>query len=511
VSSIPGLFTRSYSIGLQCNLSLSPQLESREEQSSFNFFTSHAVFELPGFFASSFWRHEVLQAAQQQPAIRYAVIALGAMHRRYIAGKNVAGDGDDWELRFALQQSNRAIQEILAHAWRVSERKQGKGRGKADKVTIMTSCVLFNCMACLQGHQMEALQHLRSGIKLLREIDEEDAREKSIVEGEHEVHPVSVKSLRGIFIGLDLQARSVMSRAHLETWEPVPLRKSPACSDSSKKLAVFCTLSDVQLHLESTLNEFLAFVQALNHFQKPEDQETVNHMFQDLKTQAEEGSNMLAEVLSQSPTHTNAPNHQAFIALRLLRGCVDLAVAAFEVKRFGMNKAPTPDFDQTALSKFSSMMDMMTELVGSHESNYSLSKRPVFSFTFGILATLWWVAQSAPSPTLRLKAIMMMMENPRREGLWDGPVAGQVALEALKLEMESVKGELGELKAGADVPDYLRVRNIDIEYIGTTGARVEFKNGRHTAMGKGGWIRHMTWESASRNLRPAPLWHAGGR
>jgi hypothetical protein len=511
MNSIPYLFIRSCSISPQRTLSLSPQLESAEEQSSFHFFTSHAVLELPGFFTSSFWEREVLQAAQRQPAIKYAVIALGAMHRRYITGKNVAGDGDDWELRFALQQSNRAIQEILAHTGRIAEGSKEKGRRKADKVTIMTSCVLFNCMACLQGHQMEALQHLRSGIRLLREIDEEDTREGNTVEGEQEVHPVSVKSLRSIFIGLDLQARSVMSRVHLQTWEPVPLRKSPALSDSSKELDGFCTLADVQLHLESTLNEFLAFVQTLNHFQKPEDQETVNRTFQGLKTQAEEGSKMLDEVLSQSPTHTNPQKHQTFIALRLLRGCVDLAIAAFEVKRFGMNKAPTPEFDQTALSKFASMMDMMSELVGFHESNSSLSKRPVFSFTFGVLATLWWVAQSAPSPTLRLKAIMMMMEHPRREGLWDGPVAGQVALEAVQLEMESVKEEFGELKEGEDVPSYLRVKNIDIEYIGTTGARVEFKNGRDTAMGKGGHIRHMTWESASRNLRPAPLWHAGGR
>jgi hypothetical protein len=422
------------------------------------------------------------------------------MHRRYITGKSVAGDGDDWEMRFALQQSNRAIQEILAYAGRVAKRSSGKR--KADKITIMTSCVLFNCMACLQGHQNEALQHLRSGMKLLREIDEEDAREANLVEGNQEMHPVSLKSLRSIFIGLDLQARSVMSRASIETWEPVPRRKSPVHLDTSREPDGFCTLTDVQLHLESTLNEFLAFVQNLNHFQKPEDQSIVESTFQGLKAQAEEGSKMLEEVLSRSPTHTNAPNHQTSIALRLLRGCVDLAIAAFEVKRFGMNKAPTPEFDQAAIAEFSSMMDMMSELVASHDPNGSSSKRPVFSFTFGILATLWWVAQAAPSPTLRRKAIMMMMDHPRREGLWDGPVAGRVAWEAVKLEMESVKEELGELKDGEDVPDYLRIKNIDIEYIGTTGAKIIYKNARDTAAGEGGWVRYMTWDSASRNLSP---------
>jgi hypothetical protein len=140
------------------------------------------------------------------------------------------------------------------------------------------------------------------------------------------------------------------------------------------------------------------------------------------------------------------------------------------------------------------MMDMMSELVEFRDSESSSSKRPVFSFTFGILATLWWVAQAAPSPTLRLKAVKMMLGHPRREGLWDGPVAGRVAWEAVKLEMKSVKEELGELEDGQDVPDYLRVKNIDIEYIGTTGARVIYKNGRDTAAGKGGWVRYMTWD-----------------
>lgn len=293
-----------------------------------------------------------------------------------------------------------------------------------------------------------------------------------------------------------------MSRAHLSTWEPVPRRTSLSSTVSHRKVDGLISQEDVQLHLESTLNEFLAFVQTLSHFQELEDQQLVDDLFQGLKAQAEEGDKMLEEVLSRplTPTNTDSPNHHhTVIALRLLREVVDLAIKAFEVKRFGLNKCPTPEFDKNAQDRFSSMMDMMSELVGSHESTNTLSKRPVFSFTFGVLATLWWVAQAAPSPTLRLKAIMMMMDHPRREGLWDGPVAGKIAWEAVKLEMESVKEELGELKEGEDVPEYLRVKNIDIEYIGTTGARVVFKNGRDTALDRKGWVRYLTWDNTYRS------------
>ncbi|KAF2796055.1 hypothetical protein K505DRAFT_416060 [Melanomma pulvis-pyrius CBS 109.77] len=523
---IPGLFHRA--------LSLRPQLQSAEEHESFHFFENQAILELPGFFTSSFWQREVLQAAKCQPAIRYAVMALGAMHRRYITGTTMAGDSSDKQLAFALRQSNRAIKEILAHGSTVGTSKISK----ADRVTIMTTCVLFNCMACLQGHLKEALQHLRGGIKLLREVDDE-AKGEIETDREQAVHPVTLNSLRRIFIGLDVQARSIMRRDELLTWEPVPRHQLSAS---------LSTIEDVQLFLEGTLNDFLAFVQEMQPGKPVVDLEIIKHTFYHLKAQAEEGGKVLDQIFSRPSTGADEQRSQCFVALRLLRTVVNLALRAFEFKMWG------PQEDYTALegnAKFVSMMDLISTLVGPSESNSPSPsssptlenrgaglrtsalvncwqdehlevsdrltepespvhegntkrwisqtpppspKRPVFSFTFGVLAALWWVAQQASTPALRLRAIHMMMEHPRREGFWDGPIAGRIAWEALVLEQASAKEELGEdIAFGEEVPEFLRIRNVDIEYLGTTGAKVEYKNVRATEKGDRGWVRFITW------------------
>ncbi|KAF2677407.1 hypothetical protein K458DRAFT_319508, partial [Lentithecium fluviatile CBS 122367] len=61
-------------------------LNSTEEQEAFHFYKYHTASELSGFFDSSFWQFEVLQASHTLPAIRHAIIAMAALHRKFIVG-----------------------------------------------------------------------------------------------------------------------------------------------------------------------------------------------------------------------------------------------------------------------------------------------------------------------------------------------------------------------------------------------------------------------------------------
>jgi hypothetical protein len=170
------------------------RLQTPREQASFEFFTTHAVSSLRGFLDSPFWQRELLQAAHQHESIQHCIVALGAMHRRFYEGRSShihESELSDENLQFALRQSNQAIQGLL--------RSTGPGGHMAsiDKVTLMTCSILFSSMACLQGHQREGMQHLRSGIRLLNEIDNEEYDRS-------ERHPINVDSLRPILIGLDM-------------------------------------------------------------------------------------------------------------------------------------------------------------------------------------------------------------------------------------------------------------------------------------------------------------------
>ncbi|CAI6330555.1 unnamed protein product [Periconia digitata] len=512
------------------SLGLHFELSSPEERSSFHFYETYASRELPGFFTSTFWTRELLIAARYFPAIRHAIVAVGAMYRRYIAGyvtsestskvsfsfeehrrdsveiqscygyDEILAEND---LKFALRQSNRAIREIVSH--------ESTAGSRVDKVLVLTLCILFNCMACLQGRYQEARQHLRSGLKLLREIDKEMEEEMPSCSAviEKVEHPVRIRSLRIILIGLDLQARGLM-RNHVERqdWEQ-PLKHGMNMSKFDHNDLGGLDLEDAQLHLSSTLNAFMAWFQSLEQpgpSVSDSDMVPITQKFYKLKSQAEEGARLLESVLSRSEEATaNVAGYKsASTALRLLHAAVDLSVKAFEVRRLENSIEEEAEiFDQS--NPFKGMMEMLEDLLGPGSEALSSSKsecfphptnkQPVFSFNSGILFTLWWIFQQTLSTPHRMKAISMMLMYPRREGFWDGLIAGKIAWEAVRLEQQSVRDELGVSGGSGQlvVPEHLRIRNIDIEYLGTTGAKVEYRNVRTVKQGGSGWERIMNW------------------
>jgi hypothetical protein len=104
-------------------------LGSELERRSFDFFCKRTVRILGGVFDPTFWTRLVLQATHHEPAIRHAVVALGALHES-------SEHSRDESSMFALQQYTKAIGCLV-------EPIQGKKKQATD-VALMT-CVLFVC------------------------------------------------------------------------------------------------------------------------------------------------------------------------------------------------------------------------------------------------------------------------------------------------------------------------------------------------------------------------------
>ena len=126
------------------------------------------------------------------------------MHRKFILGHApvLQDDASDKNLQFALQQCNRAIQEIV---------KCSRSQTLVDKLHMMTTCILFYCLACIQGHLILAFQHLRSGLRILREVDEALEKGTQDLRG----YPVSLDTVRAMLVNMDMQARGIMSDGYV--------------------------------------------------------------------------------------------------------------------------------------------------------------------------------------------------------------------------------------------------------------------------------------------------------
>lgn len=458
-------------------------LKTAQERASFEFFTTYAISSLRGFLGSPFWQREVLQAAHQHESIQHCIVALGAMHRRFYEGSNShidEADMTDQHLQFALRQSNQAIQGLLG------AKGPGNSASGIDKVTLMACSVLFSSMACLQGHQKEALQHLRSGIRMLNELDQEDR------DG-NEAHPIDVESLRSIFVGLDMQARSIMTSTDANSWEPMPRTKEPSMSHDVEVNET--SLLVMQRYLHALLNRTLAFLQASVQ-RPPEDRDDVYHGYRQLLARFDHGTELL-ERLSAKAAQSAGDFTQPLAALQLLHSQLEYFIRSprqdLETRFDFMSDPFGAPFDLAA--HFTRTLDLATTLMSQGSSS-----SPVFTTSSGPLQALWLVASRAPSHCLQLRrrSVNLMSSYPRREGFWDGLVAGRLAEELLRLEQENTQKELGlSIAPGHDlvVPDHLRTIVVLLSYDAEDDrkARVQYKNAREMADGTPGSVQYVVW------------------
>jgi hypothetical protein len=405
------------------------------------------------------------------------------MYRRFFEGSGShieKADLRDDHLQFALRQSNQAISGLL---------RSGGAGGKmdgVDKITLMTCSVLFGNMACLQGHQRDGLHHLRSGIRMLNEMDREETDKV-------ESHPINVESLRSIFVGLDMQARSIMSSSDVRNWEPMPRTKELAISGDAEINDK--SLLEMQQYLQSLLNHTMAFIQGVA-VRTVDEGQAVYSDYRQLLARFDNVTIRLEKLCARA-SYTSRDFSQPLTALQLLHSQLEFFLRSPRKDldtRFDFMIEPfeIPFDDGTHLTK---MMDLAIKLL-PHTS----SMPPVFTTSIGPLSALWLVATRAPSEytTLRKRAVRLMLSYPRREGFWDGLVAGQIAQEALRLEQESTQEELG-LSAMPNrdliVPDDLRVVVVALSYDKDDDrkAKVEYRNQRSMAAGEPGKVQCLVW------------------
>lgn len=122
------------------------------------------------------------------------------------------------------------------------------------------------------------------------------------------------------------------------------------------------------------------------------------------------------------------------------------------------------------------------------------SSTPIYSAAPGPLSALWQIGADAPSScvALRKEAIELIQQHPRREGLFDGRLAGQIAKVVWDLEQDAARTELGR-DAGRDdqddlqVPEHLQIVFMDVEYPKDDGykAKVVLANAAQIGRGEG--------------------------
>jgi hypothetical protein len=442
---------------------MSVWLSSNEEKRSFDFFLNRAGTRLGGFFNVPFWSREVLQAAINYPSIRHLVVALGATYEQYENNSY-----DHHQSRFSLQECNRSISHITKLA--------GSSFQSAENMyCIITASILFATYASLQGHIAQSINHIRSGIKVLRSLDSR---------GINSDFPIPLSRLRLYLTNLYAQVRTMINDEALTEWQG----QDPLAS-TLEPIACFVSLSEAHDYVEALYNNTLAFLQMTGVSQsvlskQKEENAALHHM---LTCALRSSCNALNAFVERS---VNRGDDKAIALLRLHQTLLSIRLG---LSVLGEDKRESL-FDELEQQLVQMLSYCRLFLRSDDNTRSGEIQQPVSSSGLGVIMPLHTVAARCRNPAVRQEAVELLRQAKRREGLWDSALVERIVSTTIELEEKGSPGTTSKPdRDSLKVPDNDRVREVKINFEGDRSARVVFVTVKQWREKKSGHQRFIEW------------------
>lgn len=484
------------------SLSLSPDpMENR----SFQYFQTHTLPRWTEFFDSELWSQKVLQLSHTEPAIKHGVLALSTMHERFeCTSPALSARTRD----FAFVQYMQAVK----HSNDLLNARQQDG---VNLEKVLMACIIFTCYENLAGNFKAANMHLQNGMRILNQYKRNSAQMTA-----------SQDSVSDVLYRFDLQAMTFSDEASPYDYafdRPPECPKIPKAytSNSAARTDLVGLLRCVMWawgvsddHQESEHPTWFHLYSQL--IMSVEKWETTFRNYQQNIPQHEQGEpkiyagNILLQiyavmsriVLGAIAGMRTEMTWDGFVGS--FRTLVDLAEilptsgpnpspSSRSSSSPGLGRsppaknfpiAPSPDTAPSSVPLVASTtvfrLDEAPQVdpaqgqyrinVNSMPERAPLSFSP--SFELSPIVPLFFTACRCRDPIIRRRAIALLLNCRRREGIWDSLGAGLVAAEWLKME-ECI--ELAEMPPDNWIPltrgcqeskhvaERSRVQNVHIE------------------------------------------------
>ncbi|KAG9235209.1 hypothetical protein BJ875DRAFT_279511 [Amylocarpus encephaloides] len=460
-----------------------------QEGQYFQVFRTHTANELSGFFDSEFWTRSVLLESHSEASIRHAVVALGALYKTLEkASESPPSSPDSTSYDTAPNHYNFALQQYGKALTRLREALQNQET--RSQRTILISVVLFTCFESFTGNHTSAISQIQHGLGLLEERRQE-TKQSMMGKPKDEVEDELVQ----MFTRLAIQAKSYDMAFHFPP--PYVIRLSPATNPSSPQSPsvhsdtastsslesnipdVFQTSQEARSSLDSLCERIMRFQEELSsYYQGPNNilpTPTLKSNGQVFRLQLAQWAAAFEPLLESRRRPTVSNTERAGIdVLKMMQ----LMSSVLFLMGFSTSEM---DFDKFT-PQFREIVDLAKEVVvdeelllaqakcgnptscrhrqphnnGMHFSGITAHQPGVFqeedSYThikasfaldLGIVPPLFVVATKCRDRKLRRDAIKLLLNSPRREGMWDSILSGRVGQWIMEVEEEGMGEYLG--------------------------------------------------------------------
>ncbi|PKS05263.1 hypothetical protein jhhlp_008634 [Lomentospora prolificans] len=452
------------------NLSLQDQ-----EGLYFLLFRTHTARELSGFFDSVFWTQTVLRECHSAPAIRHAVVALGALYKTLEQTTAsppgspsrrldvISATSSHWQV--AVKQYSEAITSV------VTLTRQGQ---ESHRVLLMAT-VLLACFDSFIGDHKQAIYQIQNGLRLLDQLRAQEQHPS--MQGVRE--PIEDELVQ-MFTRLAIQAKSYDMAFHfpqpyvvrLTPQTPEPQQPTSPRSDSSSSShsslnpqatipAQFGTLLEARRSWDILCESMLRFTETLFLSSNPNGPmgilpRALKRHGLSYKEQLEAWSDAFQSLLE----HRSAPSvsYQEKAGIAVLKMFQTMGQVVF-LMTFCDSES---QFDMYE-SQFKSIVDLALEVVGDEERRAATTQCPdpsqcthrslatdflsgqeytahhvkaSFSADLGIVPPLYVVATKCRNHSIRWQAIRLLRSSSRREGMWDSQLSARIGEWVASIEEE---------------------------------------------------------------------------
>ncbi|KAI5370229.1 Putative zn(2)-C6 fungal-type DNA-binding domain, fungal transcription factor [Septoria linicola] len=444
------------------------------ERRTFDFFRARTAPCVSGYFADAVWDRLVLQLSHQEPAVRHAINALGALHEERSLRRTAGAEGIDVSLvktGFPILQYSKALNEM----------QELLKSGKAPLDVILLCSLLCIHFEALRESFVPALMHVENAIQLLQSNTTFDARK---------VNPSLVRAV----MRMDLQGTLYLGSR-------VPGMPFFTAATDSILPSSFHDLT----HARDLVNTWTS---RLFHFMRTTGD---HHRFRfpgdftiDALAQAQELEQTFVKLDSllwdfmHKPTAKLSIREQHGLGMLRTRTKMNRILAASSLY------SEASYFDQF-IDEFENILGICMYIMGSDNAD-----RRLFSVSLdeGLIQPLFFVATHCRDGKIRHQALDHLRKLPVRDGIWHVETTSRTAEMCVRFEEALCDKQPGAALC-SDIPEWRRVHSASFDAMGDEPApkkKVMVKLRSRPNGLDGEWVdteEHIDWlvPSQYKNLR----------
>lgn len=410
------------------------------ERRSFDFFRSRTSPGISGYFESSLWTRLILQASHSEPAVRYAVTALGALHEKISLGRLIKHpdvDGTNIDTDYPLRQYTKALGCL---------RNLLSTNGEQSLELALICSLIYICFEILQKNYILALTHLQNSLRVLcwQSRGTPSSTAATVTIPLPSSRPID-HDLTQAFVRLDVQASLYLG---------MRLPGMVMAQSSFDMPTQFANISEARDCLDRETNRLYCFLRSTadDYRYRTPDAIPVTAIAEvhGFSERSHKWRKSFTALLNRPGMKMNCREQQGINVLLIQQKVNTVTIATCLYA------------EETIFDEFDAVFDEIVTLAGYVLHRVSSVDSEIFTFCLdtGIVPPLYFTAMKCRCPCIRQRAISLLYSMPCQEGVWNGVVMAKIA-ERLKAIEEDV---LIEPSSKSDrVPEFWRVHSADID------------------------------------------------